>query len=88
MSIIEVSSREFRSKQKAYFELADKGERVVLKRGTKQAYVLVPLAIDDDDLYFTPKMLAKIDESLQQAKEGKVKTFSSVDELDKFIDSL
>jgi hypothetical protein len=29
--------------------------------------------VKDEDLYFTPEMLAKIDHSLLEAKEGKVK---------------
>ncbi|MBK5247672.1 MAG: hypothetical protein JJE49_10450 [Peptostreptococcaceae bacterium] len=71
MAVLEVTSREFRDKQKNFFDLADKGEKVVIKRGKKQAYVLTP--IGDEDLYFTPEMLARIDKSILQAKEGKVR---------------
>jgi hypothetical protein len=71
MAVLEVTSRQFRDNQKTFFELADRGESVIIKRGQKQAYVLTP--IDDDDLYFTPEMLAKIDKSIQQAKEGKAR---------------
>jgi hypothetical protein len=66
---VEVTSRQFREKQKSFFEMADTGKQIVIRRGRKQAYALTP--IDDDDLYFTPDMLAKIDRSLQQAREGK-----------------
>jgi hypothetical protein len=83
MAILEVTSRQFRDKQKDIFDLADKGEKVVIKRGKKQAYTLTP--IDDDDLYFTSEMLEKIDRSIQQAKEGKVTRISSIEELDKFL---
>jgi PHD/YefM family antitoxin component YafN of YafNO toxin-antitoxin module len=83
MAILQVTSRQFREKQKAFFELADKGEQIVIKRGAKQAYVLIP--IDDDDLYFTPEMLAKIDRSIQQAKEGKVKYLTSIEDIDRFL---
>lgn len=71
MAILQITSREFRAKQKAMFDLADKGERIVIKRGKKQAYLLTP--ISDDDLFFTSEMLEKIDKALQQAKEGKVR---------------
>ncbi len=47
MSIIEVTSREFRQNQKSLFEKADKGERIIIKRGTKQSYVLVPITSVD-----------------------------------------
>jgi hypothetical protein len=69
MAILEITSREFREKQKNIFDLADKGEKIIIKRGRKQSYVLTP--VDDDDLYFTPEMLDKIDRAVQQAKEGK-----------------
>jgi hypothetical protein len=49
--------------------LADTGKQIIIKRGRKQAYALTP--IHDGDSYFSPGMLAKIDRSLQQAKEGK-----------------
>lgn len=83
MAILEITSRQFRDKQKDIFDLADKGEKVIIKRGKKQAYVLTP--IDDDDLYFTPEMIEKIDRSIQQAKEGKVKRIKNSQELDKFL---
>jgi hypothetical protein len=58
MAILEVTSRQFRAKQKD---------------------------IDNDDLYFTPEMLEKIDRSIQQAKEGKVTRISNIEELNKFL---
>jgi hypothetical protein len=42
----------------------------------------------EDDLYFTPEVLAEIDLSLQQAKEGKVTKVSSRKELSEFLESL
>ena len=71
MAILQVSSRQFREKQKTFLELADIGEQVVIKRRSKQAYLLTP--INDDDLFFTPEMLEKIDLSIQQAKNRTVK---------------
>lgn len=86
MATLEITSRQFREKQKDIFELADKGEKVIIKRGRKQAYILMP--IDKDDLYFTSKMLEKIDLSIQQAKEGKVTKIKSKEELISFLDNL
>jgi hypothetical protein len=86
MATLEITSRQFREKQKDIFELADKGEKVIIKRGRKQAYTLMP--IDKDDLYFTSKMLEKIDLSIQQAKEGKVTKINSKEELISFLDNL
>lgn len=69
MAIVQVTSREFRDKQASLFDLADKGEKIVIRRGKKKAYALTP--IEEEDLYFTPEMLAKIDRSIEEAKEGK-----------------
>lgn len=71
MSIVQISSRQFREKQKAFLDLADKGEQIVIRRRSKQAYLLTP--INDDDLFFTPEMLEKVDNSVRQAKNGKVR---------------
>lgn len=66
--------------------MADEGQRVVIRRGSKKAYVLTP--VSDDDLYFRSKMLDKIDASIQQAKEGKTTKVSNREELKLFLESL
>lgn len=86
MAIVETTSRQFREKQKHFFDIADQGQKVVIKRGNKQAYVLTP--INEDDLYFTPEMVQRIKESQQQIKEGKSTTIRSKEELKAFFDSL
>jgi hypothetical protein len=40
MAIIQTTSRKFRDKQKDFFELADKGEKILIRRGKKRAYLL------------------------------------------------
>ncbi|KQS33383.1 hypothetical protein ASG33_04710 [Dyadobacter sp. Leaf189] len=86
MAIIETTSRQFRERQKDFFELADKGEKVVIRRGRKQTYVLTP--ISEDDLYFTPEMIQRIKDAQQEIKEGKYISFNSVDEMNKYFESL
>jgi hypothetical protein len=86
MAIIQTTSRQFRDKQKDFFELADKGERVIIRRGKKQAYLLTPF--DDEDIYFTPAMLDKINKSIEQVKEGKVTKIETEEKLDQFLDNL
>ena len=86
MAIIETTSRQFREKQKDFFDLADIGEKIVIKRGKKQAYVLTPL--DNNHLYFTPDMINRIKESEQEIIDGKGITFNTADELDKYIQSM
>ena len=86
MAVIETTSRQFRERQKDFFELADKGQKVVIKRGTKQAYVLTP--VSGDDLYFTPSMVERIKKSHQQIKEGKGIVLKTKEDLDAYFDSL
>lgn len=86
MAIIETTSRQFRDRQKDFFDMADNGERVVIKRGRKQAYVLTP--ISEDDLYFSPQMIDRLKDSVQEIKDGKGITFNNVEELDEHLRSL
>lgn len=85
-TIVETTSRQFRERQKDFFDMADSGQKIVIKRGSKQAYVLTP--VSDDDLYFTPEMIARTKESQQQIKEGKSTVIKTKEELDNFFDSL
>jgi hypothetical protein len=82
MAVLQVSTREFRERQASILDLADKGENVIIRRGNR-AYTLTP--ISDEDLYFTPEILARIDESLQQAREGKVHEMLPGESLDAFL---
>ncbi|RYY07372.1 MAG: hypothetical protein EOP43_03470 [Sphingobacteriaceae bacterium] len=84
--IVETTSRQFREHQKDFFDMADKGQNVVIKRGNKQAYVLTPVSADD--LYFTPEMVARIKESRQEIKDGKGIVIKTKEELNTFFDTL
>ena len=86
MAIVETTSRNFREHQKDFFDMVDKGKKVVIRRGSKQAYVLTP--ISQDDLYFTDEMIQRIKESEQEIKKGKGIKVTSKDELQQFFDSL
>lgn len=84
MSVLQVSTREFRDRQASILDMSDRGERVVIRRGHK-FYVITP--ISDEDLYFTPEILSKIDQSIREAKEGKVRRFETVQALDQYLDT-
>ena len=86
MRIIQTTSRHFRDKQKDFFDLADRGEKVIIRRGKKQAYLLTP--VDDEDIYFTPEMLAKINRSIKQVQEGMMTKIETEEELNQFLESL
>lgn len=84
--LVETTSRQFRAHQKDFFNLADKGQHIVIKRGSKQAYVLTPVSADD--LYFTPEMVDRIKESQQEIKGGKGIVIKTKEELTTFFDTL
>jgi len=86
MAIVEVTSRQFRDKQKSFFDLADAGKQIVIKRGRKQSYTLTP--VNDDDLYFTPEMEAKIERAKQQIGNGEYTVIKDKEELRRYFDSL
>ncbi|MDR1984270.1 MAG: prevent-host-death protein [Prevotellaceae bacterium] len=87
--IIEITGREFRANQKTYLDLSDKGAQIVIRRGRNKSYVITPVIKDEDyQRYFTPELLARINKSLQQAKEGKIIRTNSKSELLSFLNSL
>jgi len=81
-----ISSKEFRDNQKKYLDRVDNGEQIIVQRGTDKAYALTP--ISDDDMYFTPEVLRKLNEAIQQVKDGKVTHVKNKTELRDFLNSL
>jgi hypothetical protein len=89
MQVIEVKGRDFRSRQKTYLDLSDKGKQIVIRRGVNKRYAITPMPpADDYDRYFTPEMRTRIDQSLKQAAEGKVTKPMNKEELLAFLDAL
>ena len=84
--IVETTSRQFRERQKDFFDMADSGQKIVIKRGGKQAYVLTPVSADD--LYFTSEMISRIKESVQEVRDGKSIVIKNKEDLDTFFDNL
>jgi antitoxin (DNA-binding transcriptional repressor) of toxin-antitoxin stability system len=86
MAVIQITSREFREKQASMFALADKGERVVIRRRGKVSYMLTP--IYEEDFVLSPELEDRIEESRKQYREGNVKTCTTKEELNKFLETL
>jgi len=74
MSVLEITSREFRDKQKIIFDLADSGKKIIIKRGKKRSYILIPM--DDEGLILSPAMEERIEQGLQNIREGKTKRYT------------
>lgn len=86
MAILEVTSREFRDNQKTYFDLVDKGQNVIIRRGRKQSYMLTP--IKENDIQLSPETEKKIQMSREEYKSGKAQVFNSATEAIEYLKSL
>jgi antitoxin (DNA-binding transcriptional repressor) of toxin-antitoxin stability system len=82
--MIIVSTREFRGNQKHYLDRVDNGEQIVIQRNRNKSYKLVPVT-KDDTLMTEEEFFAKIDHSLQQAKDGKTTHISDPVEIEKLL---
>jgi len=69
MAVLEVTASKFRENLKGFFEIADTGKRIVIKRGQKQSYILTP--VSQDDFVVTPALLRRIEKAEQEMREGK-----------------
>lgn len=88
MSVIQVTSREFREKQASLFSLADKGTQVIIRRGKKHAYILTPVSEDDYDLKLSPEAEARIRLAREQCCNGNTIVCTTIEELHAYLESL
>lgn len=86
MAVIQITSREFREKQASIFALADNGEQIVIRRRGKISYMLTP--VYEEDFILSPELEERLEESRRQYRKGNVKTFTTKEELNKFLESL
>lgn len=86
-TMLVITSREFRENQASYFDRVDKGEEILIQRKKNKSYKIVPVT-EDDTLMSKEEFFAKIDKSLQQAKEGKRYSMKEDESLDDFLDRI
>ena len=86
MAVLEVTARQFRDNQRVCFEQADNGSQIVIKRGRKKSYILMPISQYNFDV--TPELLKQIEISRQQIREGKCITCKTKEDLIAHLDSL
>ena len=79
-----ISTREFREKQGKYIDMIINGEDIVLKARGKGSFKITQVT-KDDTLMSKEDFFAKIERSVQQAKEGKVKKIKSIKDIDTFL---
>lgn len=80
------TSTAFRRKQAHALDLADKGEKVIIRRGRRQAYTITPVC--DEDTEVTPELQAEIDQAREEYRTGKCIVLKTHEEIDRYFDSL
>ena len=70
MATVEISSSDFRGKMGAFFDRADRGEQIIIRRRDKTSYTLTPVHDEDEDNELTPEMIATIDRGLESIRKG------------------
>jgi hypothetical protein len=94
MDVLEVSAKQFREKQSSFFDIADTGRQVIIKRYPKPSYILNPVVEEDEDDYeddvfvATPELLEKIERARQQMREGKLTVCKTLEDNLRLLDSL
>lgn len=68
--MIVVSAREFRENQKSYLDQVINGAELLITRGKKQAFKILPVT-NDDTLMSKEEFFAKLDKAKEEIKEGK-----------------
>jgi len=81
-----ISSKEFIDNPIPYLNRIDRGEQLILQRGKSKAYSI--RSASEDELYFTPEMMEKIDRSIQQIENGECTVINNKEELRHYFDSL
>ena len=82
-----ISSREFREKQKSYLDKVDEGQEILIRRGKDRTYKVVPVT-EDDTLMSKEEFFARVDRSLQDAREGKGIVLNGLEDIQAYFDSL
>ena len=86
MSTINLTTQEFTSRLDQAFDLADKGDKVIIRRGRRRAYRLLPFTEESSEI--TPELQAKIDRAREEYRRGETLHFESKEEMHAWLDSL
>lgn len=84
--MLQVTSREFRENQAAWFDRADAGEQVVIKRRGKRSYILTPIM--DEDIKTTSELEQKIAKARKAYLNGETVSCRSAKEAIQLLESL
>ena len=85
MATVRFTSTAFRRKQAHALDLADKGNKVIIRRGRNQAYTITP--ISDDDTEITPELQAEIDQAREEYRRGETLHFENAAEMNAWLEA-
>ncbi len=86
MATVNFTTQEFTTRSDQAFDLADKGEKVIIRRGRRRAYRLIPFTEEPSDI--TPELQAKIDQARKEYRRGETLHFENAKEMHRYFDSL
>ena len=86
MATVNFTTQEFTSRSDQAFDLADKGEKVIIRRGRRRAYRLIPFTEESSGI--TPELQAKIDRAREEYRTGETLHFESKEEMHAWLDAL
>lgn len=89
MSITAVNSRTFRDHLATYFNMASRGEHVIVKHGRKCAYAIVAVDMDRAQEQFAAGGdLIKVERAVAHAARGEDFRFDQLQKLERYLDTL
>ena len=86
MATFDYTTRELRTKQALILDKADAGEDIVIHRGIRKSYMIVP--IHEDDYTISDEFREKIAKAREDYKAGKGVTCKSVEQSMALLESL
>ena len=86
MATVNFTTQEFTTRSDQAFDLADKGEKVIIRRGRRRAYRLIPFTEESSGI--TPELQAKSDRAREEYRRGETLHFESKEEMHAWLDAL
>ena len=78
-----ISSREFRSNQKEYFDRVDEGEQIIVQRGKDKSYIIMPTK--KQDYYISEEMKQKLERGLRDEQQGDTVSLKTKEDIAKLL---
>ncbi len=83
-----ISAKEFRVHQGKYLDMIKRGIDIIVKSRNRGSFKVTPIEDEDDSLMTKEEFFAKIDEGIEQIENGEGIRLATVEDFNKFADSL